>query len=528
MRRDIGIFIVFCGLVSPALNAGEGFKPIFNGKDLDGWKAPDMSRWTVEDGAITGTNTAENPIKDNHFLVWEYGQLDDFVLKLKFRILGHAGANAGVQFRSQVRADGHAMGYQADLDRAGQWIGAIHDELGRGTLAQRGQKVELTEQGEKRVLNSADAAALFKRINIDDWNEYQITAVGNTITLAINGVTTAELIDNDEKHRDLAGALAMQLHSGPPMKVQYKDIQLKRLPLNEGRKKVVFVAGGRSHGFGAHDHLAGCSLLAEQLNTSGLPIHATVYYPQWPKDPTAFDNANAIIMYADGGRGHPVVSYLDEIAALAGKGVGIGAIHYGVEVENGKPGDAMLEWTGGYFEAFRSVNPHWTIKNAELVGDHPITRGVKPYEINDEWYYNMRFNRQGQVSAILQAVPPVETITQRWSPRKAAESHAGNPDAYEAVVNQRKPQVLMWARQRDDGGRGFGFTGGHVHWNWGHPEHRKLVLNAAAWIAGLDVPSQGVAGRPVGLDDLLKNHDEPMPEKFDLEKIKQILAGWNN
>ncbi len=116
------------------------------------------------------------------------------------------------------------------------------------------------------------------------------------------------------------------------------------------------------------------------------------YYSGWPKDPSAFDNADAIMFYADGGGGHPAIQgdRLVQINKLASAGVGIACFHYGVEVPKDKGGSEFLDWIGGYFETHWSVNPHWTAK-FEKFPDHPVARGVKPFEINDEWYYHMRF-----------------------------------------------------------------------------------------------------------------------------------------
>ncbi|MDX1565745.1 MAG: DUF1080 domain-containing protein, partial [Phycisphaeraceae bacterium] len=129
-----------------------GFKPIFNGKDLSGWSAPDMTYWSVRDGAITAESTPQKPCKKNQFLVWQLGELDDFELKLKFKISGSKSANAGVQFRSAIQKDGHAVGYQADIDLAGKWLGALYDELtGRKMLAKRGQVVEIDTTGQRTI-----------------------------------------------------------------------------------------------------------------------------------------------------------------------------------------------------------------------------------------------------------------------------------------------------------------------------------------------------------------------------------------
>ncbi|HVR73173.1 MAG TPA: family 16 glycoside hydrolase [Planctomycetota bacterium] len=511
-------------ITQPVLSEEEGFKPIFNGKDLAGWDGnPDL--WRVEDGAITGETTAEKPTKGNTFIIWRAGQtVDDFELKLEYRI---QGGNSGIQYRSFELEKWVAGGYQADIDSGDRYSGILYGERDRGILAERGQKTVIGEDHKPRVVGTlGDSKDIQAKIKKDDWNEYRIVAKGNRLLHEINGVKTAEVVDEDKpaageaKGRRASGILAFQLHAGPSMKVQFRNVRLKRTPL-ESAKKVVFVAGHASHGFGAHDHKAGCYLLKNRLEESGLGILGAVYHPDWPADPTFLDNANALVIYSDGGGGaHPINKHVDEVMPLAKKGLGLGFIHYAVEVEKGKVGDAMLEWTGGYFEMHRSVNPHWTIKDAVLAKDHPITRGVKPYSINDEWYFFMRFPEKMEgVTPILGAVAPPETMS------RPDGAHSGNKYVRESV-KRGDVQHVMWARQRSEGGRGFGFTGGHVHWNWGHPEHRKLVLNAIAWIAGAEVPSAGVLDKPVTMEELMANHDEKPPQNFKEEAIKKKIDEW--
>ncbi|MEK7995313.1 MAG: DUF1080 domain-containing protein, partial [Planctomycetota bacterium] len=348
-----------------ALAEETDFKSIFDGKTLDGWKAPNMSYWSVQNGVITAQSTQDNPVKSNQFLVWELGDVDDFELKLKYRISGTESANSGIQIRSRVAPEGHAVGYQADIDRAGRYAGALYDERGRGMLAERGQKTAIGSDGKMTHTPLGDADALMNIIKQDDWNEYHIIARGRQIILKVNGKVTADVQDNEEKNLELSGVLALQLHAGPPMMVEFKDIQLKRLKLGE-RKKIVLVAGPPSHGYGAHEHNAGCLLLAKLLNENVPEVYATAYLNGWPKDPTALDNADAIAIFCDGGEGHVAMRHLDELDKLAKKGVGIAMLHYAVEVPKGKAGDCMLDWTGGYFETFWSVNPHFKAEFKEL------------------------------------------------------------------------------------------------------------------------------------------------------------------
>ena len=496
--------------------ADPGFVPIFDGVSLTGWDG-DPKYWRVEDGAITGESTAENPCTRNTFLIWRLGELDDFELRLQYRI---TAGNSGIQYRSVDRGDWDIGGYQADISADGRWTGTNYHEHGRGVLARRGQKVAVGDgKGQVEVLGSLGAPEeLLAKIKPNDWNEYRIVARGRRLIQEINGAVMSDVLDKGEKDFLRSGVLALQIHSGPPMKVQFKDVQLKRLPLADGEKKVVLVAGRKSHGFGAHEHKAGCMLLAKRLNANVPKVVATVYEGGWPQDPTAFDNANSIVLYMDGGGGHPVNRHLPEVDALMDEGVGLVCIHYAVEVPKGEPGDHMLKWTGGYFETWWSVNPHWTAEFKSLP-DHPVARGVEPFSINDEWYYHMRFRPDmDRVSPLLSAIPPASTLERKDGP------HSNNPQ-----VRARKgmSEHVAWASERDGGGRGFGFTGGHFHWGWGHDDFRTLVLNAIVWTTGSDVPQGGVQSPTPTIDELLANQDYDAPKNFDRASLEKKLQTWN-
>lgn len=222
------LLCAFAFSLSPAA-AQTGWKKIFDGKTLKGWQAPDMSYFTVEDGAITGTTTAQHNPPYNQFIVWQGGEVADFELKFKFRIFG-AKSNSGMQFRSVVKDKGLVHGYQADMDGAGKYIGGIWDEYGtRRSLAGRGERAVIDESGKRTVTRFAESEALLKDLKTDQWNEYHITAIGSRVTLKINGQTTTELDDRETGKAASKGILAMPIIPGEPMKVQYKDIQLKNL-----------------------------------------------------------------------------------------------------------------------------------------------------------------------------------------------------------------------------------------------------------------------------------------------------------
>ncbi|MCY4404300.1 MAG: ThuA domain-containing protein [Candidatus Poribacteria bacterium] len=251
------------------------------------------------------------------------------------------------------------------------------------------------------------------------------------------------------------------------------------------KTRIVFVAGGASHGSGSHEHPGGCSFLADQLNDAVENMDAVVS-KGWPSDPSLFENTDAIIVYSDGGGGHLCIPHLEQISKFAAQGIGIAMLHYAVEVPKGEPGDRFLEWIGGYFETHLSVNPHWT---AEFTGfpEHPVTRGMVPFSLDDEWYYHMRFpNNMQDVVPVLSAVAPESTLKRPDGP------HSGNPHVRASVANG-EPQHLGWCKERQDGGRGFGFTGGHYHKNWGDDNLRRFILNAIAWTAKVEIPEDGLS-----------------------------------
>jgi putative membrane-bound dehydrogenase-like protein len=261
-------------------------------------------------------------------------------------------------------------------------------------------------------------------------------------------------------------------------------------------KKIVLVAGKPSHGPGEHEFNAGVLLLKGCLDK--LPrLDVVAYTNGWPEDKDAFKGADAVVLYMDGGDNHPAIQdkRLEQLHQVLKRGAGLACLHYAVEVPKDKGGYELLNWIGGYFETYWSINPTWEADFKELP-KHPITRGVKPFKIRDEWYYHMRFQEE-HVTPILSAVPPDSTREGK------DDAHGGNE-----FVRARKgmAEVTAWAYDRPDGGRGFGFTGGHFHKNWGNDDVRKLVLNAILWIAHVDVPEDGVQST-VTPEELEKNLD---------------------
>ena len=487
---------LFAPVTAHAAEDEADFKSLFNGKDLEGWDGnPDF--WSVKDGAITGTTTAEKPTKGNTFLIWKDGPVDDFELRLDYRI---EKGNSGIQYRSQDNGNRVVGGYQADFEAGDTYSGINYEERGRGVLCQRGEKVTIDKDGKKTAERVTESKTLQDAIKKEDWNSYVIIAKGNHLIHKINGNVTAEVIDNQEDKRAMSGILALQLHAGPPMVVQFKNIRIKRIKLADNRKKAVLVAGRPSHAAGDHEHNAGVLLMKKCLSSVPNLVVAD-YHNGWPKDATAFDNADTILFYADGGGGHPAIQedHLAKLHKLMENGVGLVCVHYAVEVPKDKGGPEFLNWLGGYFETNWSVNPHWTAK-FENFPNHPVTQGVKSFEVNDEWYYHMRFrDKLVGVTPILTALPPKSTLERGDGP------HSGNPAVREAIA-KGEVQHVAWASERAGGGRAFGFTGGHNHRNWGDDNFRRLVLNAIVWTAHADVPAEGVQST-VTKEELAANLD---------------------
>lgn len=220
---------LFAGSIalSPTLKAEDknsDFKPLFNGKTLQGWDGnPEF--WSVQEGVITGKTTAEKPTKGNTFLIWKDGTVGDFELKLQFRIVG---GNSGIQYRSKDHGNWVVGGYQADFEAGDTYSGILYEERGRGILAQRGEKVVIESDGTKKAERIADSKKLQESIKKEDWNDYEISAQGNHLVHKINGNVTADVTDHQESKRAMEGILALQLHAGPPMVVQFRDIRIKQ------------------------------------------------------------------------------------------------------------------------------------------------------------------------------------------------------------------------------------------------------------------------------------------------------------
>ena len=203
-----------------------GFRNLFNGTDLSGWRG-NPKLWFVEDGAITGRTTPDNRICENAFLIWTGGDVTDFELRLKFRI---ESGNSGIYFRSRERTGMEQealIGCQADVSADNRWTGVVIEYTRREILAERGQKVHVARDGQVQVIGTVgDPETLLEHVADREWNDYAVLARGGRIVLKINGVVMCDIQDDDPR-RITSGKLALQVHQGPDMKVQFKDIRLR-------------------------------------------------------------------------------------------------------------------------------------------------------------------------------------------------------------------------------------------------------------------------------------------------------------
>lgn len=211
----------------PALSQESGYKKIFDGKTLKGWKG-DPEHWKVENGSIVGEVTPTKQLKENTFLIWE-GKTGDFELKLQYKI--SEGGNSGIQYRSEEvpGVPFGLKGYQADIDGQNEYTGLLYEERARGFIAKRGEKVAVDTSGKPQLVEELGPSdGLADKINRDDWNEYHLVVKGNHMKHYINDVLMSEATDNDIKNRKMTGLLGLQAHVTPEMRVEFKNIRIKQ------------------------------------------------------------------------------------------------------------------------------------------------------------------------------------------------------------------------------------------------------------------------------------------------------------
>ncbi len=212
-------------LIASFASAQDGFKPLFNGKDLTGWDGnPEL--WSIEDGCITGKTTGPEQLAYNQFLIWRGGKVKNFELHAKIK---QSGNNTGIQYRSKELPENGKWsigGYQCDIHPATPNNAMVYEERGRGIIVQNGQGVVIDPEGKRWLASEHEPV----KVDIAQWHEYTVIAQGNHLIHKIDGQVTIDLLDFEESKRSLEGLIAFQIHRGPAMKVQIKDVMLKELP----------------------------------------------------------------------------------------------------------------------------------------------------------------------------------------------------------------------------------------------------------------------------------------------------------
>lgn len=282
-------------------------------------------------------------------------------------------------------------------------------------------------------------------------------------------------------------------------------------------KKLMLIAGKPSHPPRMHEFNAGVQLLAKCLKESAPQVGVTISLNGWPADEKVLDGADAIVFYMDGREKHEAVQEqgrrLKKLQSLVDRGVGIGCMHYAVEVAPDAAGAEFKRWIGGHYEHMHSVNPLWEPAFANFP-EHPITRGVKPFQIKDEWYFNMRFvdgftaDKPAEKDGL--KFTPILVATPSDVVRDGPYVYPKGPYPHIQAAKGRV-ETMLWAVERPDGGRGFGFTGGHFHDNWSNDEFRKIVLNTLVWVAKAEVPADGVVSTVTPAD--IEANLDPKPTK---------------
>ena len=283
---------------------------------------------------------------------------------------------------------------------------------------------------------------------------------------------------------------------------------------NTTEKKILFLAGSDSHGWGAHQHFGGTTILSKGMRESTLPVEVKVIR-EWPDEETLLQQ-DALVIYADGWGSHPANGHLDSLQKFMNQGGGLTVIHWATGLGSPDAGNKTKDhsadpirrqWrnlVGADFEPWHSVSRFWDA-SFEKLPNHPVTRGVPPFVIHDECYFHLRCTdpEHKHLTPLHGALPPVGII----HPGRAMDS--GSDSAVEGVKNGQD-QYCAWGFDRPSGGRTFGFTGGHTHWNWGRDELRKLILNGIYWTTGADVPQKGISStRPTPTEMLMHLKGNP-------------------
>ncbi len=448
----------------PQVGAAGAWAPLFDGKSLRGWKSTEFGgegEVRVENGelilntgaVLSGVNYTNPVPKMNYEIRLEAKRMDgsDFFCGLTFPV-----------------ADSFATFI------VGGWGGGI---VGISS-------VDSMDASENETMKSMG-------FDSGRWYKIRVRVTSEKLEAWIDNEQLVDLVTKDRKISLRPGPIESSMPFGLAAyqtAAAYRNIEVRQLP-EARRKKVVFIAGAKSHGPGEHEYEKGLRLLKDSLDKSPniLGVASEVYPNGWPADPSVLDSAATIVLYCDGSdrneQAHPLLTgnRLEQLSKAMAKGVGLVAIHYTVFVPAEKAGNQFLNWLGGYFDYETGPAANKWFSKIETrdyqtglsTPAHAISRGLRGVNLKEEFYFNMRLNSRD---------PGWKPIVHFGPARNGTEN------------------VVGWAIERSDGGRGFGYTGGHFHKNWHDVQIRKLMLNAIVWTAGIEVPEEGVISPAVDAD----------------------------
>jgi len=273
---------------------------------------------------------------------------------------------------------------------------------------------------------------------------------------------------------------------------------------------LILVAGNSVHRWGDHENLQICKLYKELLKESLPDLNVEIVDSSKAQALDLERPINAIIVVAEGENNHPFKDNPAILKDAYNKKINVGVVHYVLHFNEPKDYDYLDMTVGGHYEPYWSTNPTWRA-NFKL-SKHEISRGVNPFSIEDEYYFNIRFNnrKDQKLIPIATAVPPDSTRMRKFG------AHTGNPYIR---VNKGKSEILLWAVKNPNGTRGFGYAGGHSIWAWANKDFRKLMLNAAAWISNIDIPEGGLESANINFDKIASQIAKPhRGDQYEYEK----------
>lgn len=284
------------------------------------------------------------------------------------------------------------------------------------------------------------------------------------------------------------------------------------------KKRIVFAFGGSVHLWGDHENKLMSETLAKLINSSGLAT-ADVFDADSALSYDSLKGADAVVIISEGENRHPFKDKMEILEKLNKNGTSIGAFHYALDFGSEKESEILGRLIGGFFEQNWSVNPAFQAEFKNFA-DHPTTRGVKPFEMYDEWYFNIRFPQNGT-----KVIPTAQTIPPDYTRKKSFGPHSGNKHVRD---NLGAAETIAWISENENGTCGFGFTGGHALWGLYNDNYRKLLINSILWIANIEIPEKGVDTTMPPVDELAAKIVKPPRPDYEgyFKRWRDLAAQW--